>query len=107
MVLYGAGHVPVGSSRGGSKYIQNMHNDDGMAINCSTNQQDTEPKQGWVLYAPALSFNRLIEARQLANHLVDAPSRPFTLPSKVLGLFLIACGLALLLMIAIGFLTGA
>ena len=43
---------------------------------------------------------------QLANFLVDAPSRPFTLASKVLGLVLIAIGLALLALIVIGFAGG-
>jgi hypothetical protein len=43
----------------------------------------------------------------LEKYLVDAPSRPFTLGSKILGLMLIACGLSMLLMIAIGFFGGA
>jgi hypothetical protein len=37
---------------------------------------------------------------------VDAPSRPFTLGSKILGLVLIAFGLSMLVMIAIGFFGG-
>jgi hypothetical protein len=37
---------------------------------------------------------------------VDAPSAPFTLASKILGLVLLAFGLSLLAMIAIGFLSG-
>jgi len=37
---------------------------------------------------------------------VEAPSRPFTIGSKILGLTLIACGLSLLVMIAIGFFSG-
>jgi hypothetical protein len=40
---------------------------------------------------------------QLEKFLVDAPSAPFTRASKILGLVLIAIGLSLLVMIAIGF----
>ena len=52
-------------------------------------------------------YERLVETGQLEKYLVDAPSAPFTLASKILGLTLIAFGLALLLMIAIGFFGGA
>lgn len=48
-------------------------------------------------------YDRLVETGQLEKYLVDAPSAPFTLASKILGLVLIAIGLALLVMIAIGF----
>lgn len=48
-------------------------------------------------------YQRLVETGQLEKYLVDAPSAPFTLSSKILGLTLIAFGLALLAMIAIGF----
>jgi hypothetical protein len=34
---------------------------------------------------------------------VDAPSAPFTLGSKVLGLVLLAIGLTILVLVAIGF----
>jgi len=34
---------------------------------------------------------------------VDAPSRPLTLGAKILGIGLVAVGLALLVMMAIGF----
>ena len=51
-------------------------------------------------------YDRLVETGQLEKYLVDAPSAPFTLGSKILGLVLIACGLSLLLMIAIGFFGG-
>jgi cytochrome b subunit of formate dehydrogenase len=51
-------------------------------------------------------YDRLMATGQLANFLVDAPSRPFTLASKVLGLVLIAIGLALLALIVIGFAGG-
>ena len=40
--------------------------------------------------------------RELEKYLVDAPSRPFTIGSKILGLVLIFFGLSLLVMIAIG-----
>ena len=51
-------------------------------------------------------YDRLVETGQLEKYLVDAPSAPFTLASKILGLTLIAFGLALLVMIGIGFLGG-
>jgi len=54
----------------------------------------------------AAQYQRLVETGQLAQYLVDAPSRPFTLASKILGLVLIAFGLTLLVMIAIGFFGG-
>ena len=55
----------------------------------------------------AAQYQRLVDSGELEQYLVDAPSRPFTLASKILGLGLIACGLALLTMIAIGFFGGA
>src|SRR3990172_3417879 len=33
-----------------------------------------------------LEYNRLVETGQLAKHLVDAPSQPMTLGSKILGI---------------------
>jgi cytochrome b subunit of formate dehydrogenase len=51
----------------------------------------------------AAQYQRLIETGQLEKYLVDAPSRPFTLGSRILGLLLIAFGLTLLVLIAIGF----
>jgi cytochrome b subunit of formate dehydrogenase len=51
-------------------------------------------------------YDRLVETGQLEKYLVDAPSAPFTLASKILGLVLIAIGLTLLALIAIGFLSG-
>jgi hypothetical protein len=47
-----------------------------------------------------------VETGQLEQYLVDAPSAPFTLASKILGLTLITFGLILLTLIAIGFLSG-
>jgi hypothetical protein len=51
----------------------------------------------------AVEYARLAESGQLQQHLVDAPSRPLTLGAKVLGFGLVAVGLALLVMMAIGF----
>lgn len=53
-----------------------------------------------------LQYERLVETGQLEKYLVDAPSRPMTLASKILGLTLITCGLALLIVVAIGFFGG-
>ncbi len=50
-----------------------------------------------------VQYRRLLESGELKNHLVDAPSRPFTLASHALGFFLIACGLGLLVLIGNGF----
>jgi len=50
-------------------------------------------------------YLRLVESGELKNYLVDAPSRPMTRGSKILGLVLIAIGLGLLLLVAIGFFT--
>jgi cytochrome b subunit of formate dehydrogenase len=54
----------------------------------------------------AAQYQRLVDSGQLESYLVDAPSAPFTLASKILGLTLIGFGLALLVMIAIGFFGG-
>jgi len=51
-------------------------------------------------------YDRLVASGQLEKYLVDAPSAPFTLASKILGLVLIAFGLTLLVLIAIGFAGG-
>ena len=53
-----------------------------------------------------LEYNRLVETGELAKHLVDAPSRPMTLGSRILGLTLIFIGLMLLLFVVIGFVGG-
>ncbi len=50
-------------------------------------------------------YQRLIESGELKNYLVEAPSKPFTLASKILGLVLIACGIGLVLLIPIGLLS--
>jgi thiosulfate reductase cytochrome b subunit len=50
-----------------------------------------------------LQYRRLLESGELQNYMVDAPSKPMTLGSKVLGLVLIATGLTLLTLVAVGF----
>jgi len=54
----------------------------------------------------AAQYQRLVETGELEKYLVDAPSPSFTLASKILGLVLIAFGLSMLVMIAIGFFGG-
>ena len=51
-------------------------------------------------------YQRLVDAGELDKYLVDAPSRPMRLGSKILGLSLIAVGLTLLVLIGIGFFGG-
>jgi predicted CXXCH cytochrome family protein len=51
-------------------------------------------------------YQRLVDAGELDKYLVDGPSRPMTLGSKILGLSLIAIGLILLTLVIIGFLSG-
>jgi len=50
----------------------------------------------------ALEYQRLLKSGELAKRLVDAPSRPMTLGSRVLGIALIAAGLALLAGVLVG-----
>ncbi len=52
-------------------------------------------------------YDRLVEAGELEKYLVDAPSAPMRLGSKILGLVLIAMGLTLLVLVATGFFYGA
>jgi cytochrome b subunit of formate dehydrogenase len=51
-----------------------------------------------------LDYQRLVATGELARHLVDAPSRPMTLGSRLLGITLIAFGLLLLTLVVSGFL---
>jgi len=51
----------------------------------------------------ALHYQRLVESGRLEKFLVDAPSRPMTLASKVLGITLITIGLVLLILVTMGF----
>jgi cytochrome b subunit of formate dehydrogenase len=53
-----------------------------------------------------LHYKRLKESGELAKHLVDAPSRPMTAGSRLLGLLLLAAGLTLLTLVVIGFFSG-
>jgi cytochrome b subunit of formate dehydrogenase len=50
-----------------------------------------------------LEYGRLAASGELARHLVDAPSRPMTQGSRVLGIALIVIGLILLALVLIGF----
>jgi cytochrome b subunit of formate dehydrogenase len=50
-------------------------------------------------------YQRLVDSGELEKHLVAAPSRPMTVGSIVLGLVLLAFGLTLLVLVAIGFFT--
>lgn len=48
-------------------------------------------------------YERLVASGELEKYLVDAPSKPMHVGSVVLGLVLIAAGLALLVLVGIGF----
>jgi len=50
-----------------------------------------------------VQYRRLLESGELDRHVVDAPSQAMTTASKVLGFVLIAAGLTLLALVAIGF----
>ncbi|HEX5613001.1 MAG TPA: hypothetical protein VFX67_10105, partial [Burkholderiales bacterium] len=52
----------------------------------------------------ALEYQRLRDSGELDKYLVDAPSEPMTLGSRILGLVLIAIGLTLLVFVVTGFL---
>jgi cytochrome b subunit of formate dehydrogenase len=51
----------------------------------------------------ALEYQRLVKTGQLEKYLVDAPSRPMTRGSRILGFTLIGIGLTLLILVLIGF----
>ncbi len=51
-------------------------------------------------------YQRLVDAGELEKYLVDAPVPQMTLGSKILGLTLIAFGLALLVLVGVGFFGG-
>ncbi len=53
-----------------------------------------------------LQYQRLVESGQLEKYLVQAPSQPMTLGSKLLGITLILCGLLLLVLVTVGFFGG-
>ena len=48
-------------------------------------------------------YDRLVAAGELESYLVEAPSRPMTRASKILGAFLITFGLFLLTLVLLGF----
>ena len=50
-----------------------------------------------------VEYNRLVQTGELSKYLVDEPSRPMALGSKILGFSLIAFGLILLIMVLTGF----
>jgi len=50
----------------------------------------------------ALEYRRLKESGELSRYLVDAPSQPLTLGSRVLGFTLITLGLILLILVVTG-----
>jgi len=50
----------------------------------------------------AVEYRRLVESGEIDRYLVDAPSRPMTTGSKVLGFTLIAIGLGLLTLVLVG-----
>jgi cytochrome b subunit of formate dehydrogenase/nitrate/TMAO reductase-like tetraheme cytochrome c subunit len=51
----------------------------------------------------AVEYDRMVASGQLEKYLVDAPSRPLTLGSTVLGFGLVVVGLALFIMMLAGF----
>ena len=54
-----------------------------------------------------IEYDRLVASGELQNYIVDAPSRPMTVGSKVLGFALMAAGLILLTFIMVGFARNA
>ena len=54
-----------------------------------------------------IEYDRLVASGELQNYIVEAPSRPMTLGSKVLGFALMAAGLILLTFIMVGFARNA
>ncbi len=48
-------------------------------------------------------YHRLVESGELSKYLVDAPSRPMTVGSRLLGIVLLFCGLMLLAGVVAGF----
>ncbi len=54
----------------------------------------------------AREFNRLVKTGELEKYLVDAPSRPMTIGSRILGFTLLSIGLTLLVLVFAGLLRG-
>ena len=53
-----------------------------------------------------VEYNRLVATGALEKYLVDAPTEPMTLGSRILGFTLIGCGLLLLVFVLIGMFAG-
>jgi len=53
----------------------------------------------------AILYKRLVANGELDKHLVQQPSQPMTIGSKILGFTLMSCGLILLYMVISGFIT--
>jgi cytochrome b subunit of formate dehydrogenase len=51
-------------------------------------------------------YQRLVDTGEIEKYLEDAPSAPMTLGSKILGISLLAIGLGMLILVAIGFFGG-
>ncbi|MBK7613511.1 MAG: cytochrome c3 family protein [Vitreoscilla sp.] len=54
----------------------------------------------------AVQYKRLVDSGELQKYLVDAPSKPMHVGSRILGFVLISFGLLLLLLIVNGFFSG-
>jgi len=50
-----------------------------------------------------VEYRRMVETGELEKYLVDAPSKPMTTGSRILGFALIAFGLSLLMLVFVGF----
>jgi hypothetical protein len=50
----------------------------------------------------AREYDRLVKSGELSKRLVDAPSRPMTTGSRILGFSLLAIGLMLLVLVGLG-----
>jgi cytochrome b subunit of formate dehydrogenase len=50
-----------------------------------------------------IKYRRMVELGELDKYLVDAPTKPMTTGSKIVGLVLIAAGLSLLTLVLVGF----
>ena len=60
---------------------------------------------GGVRSEHTVEYQPLVETGELEKYLVDAPSKPMTPGSKILGFTLIAFGLSLLTLVFVGFLS--
>jgi hypothetical protein len=53
-----------------------------------------------------VEYNRLVASGEIEQYLVDAPTQPMTLGSKILGFTLIGIGLLLLVLVLNGIWVG-